>query len=399
MSTNQNVSNLFKESAKFLKAEFEHIRLTNPHSGEKGEEAQDILIKFLNAYLPKRFTAASGIIIDKNDKLSKQTDVIIYDSFSSPVYRSSHKTQIVPNDSVACVIEVKSNLDSTDLKDAIEKVASCKTLYKRGFEDVDQLPTGSTASNSDTLGIVFGYDSRTKLETLGKTYKEVISGYDSNLWPDAIIVLDKGALTFAIQYPGEKRFSGTCNIPSIRDDGSGFYPPWYVGLVVDNDGEYAFNKLFLRILSHLTFFPRRPVIPPFERMLDGAFNDVMLLTGYQFDLNGYLRPVPEKDYDYQSKIELQYKISTKPRKGVSTEVAVLQYVDWQNGAVLRLLGRISLNDLLSKIMPKNVAYRVFSDSGGYQVTSVIALDSSYFRTFDILIKRNTKYIGTLEGAE
>jgi hypothetical protein len=85
---------------------------------------------FLNHHLPQRFRATSGIIIDKANSLSPQTDVIIYDALTSPVYRYSEEMLMLPLDVVAAVIEVKSKLNKQDLEDGYKKIAACKRLKK-----------------------------------------------------------------------------------------------------------------------------------------------------------------------------------------------------------------------------------------------------------------------------
>src|SRR4051794_24163246 len=122
------IASLFAEAAKRLRTEFEFIRATNPHPGEKGGEAEAVLRRFLNDHLPHRFRATSGIVIDTENSLSKQTDVIVYDALSSPVYRASETTQIVPAQATAAVIEVKSSLSKEELTDAYAKIASVKSL-------------------------------------------------------------------------------------------------------------------------------------------------------------------------------------------------------------------------------------------------------------------------------
>jgi hypothetical protein len=92
------VAQLFNDAAKKLRAEFEYIRSTNPHPGEKGAEAENVVRDFLNHHLPQRFRATSGIIIDKANSLSPQTDVIIYDALISPVYRYSEEMLMLPLD-------------------------------------------------------------------------------------------------------------------------------------------------------------------------------------------------------------------------------------------------------------------------------------------------------------
>jgi hypothetical protein len=87
----------------------------------KGAEAEKIVQDFLNHHLPQRFRAISGIIIDKANALSPQTDVIIYDALTSPVYCYSEEMLMLPLDMVAVVIEVKSRLNHKEIEDGLQE--------------------------------------------------------------------------------------------------------------------------------------------------------------------------------------------------------------------------------------------------------------------------------------
>lgn len=239
------ISALFTDAATKLRHDFEFIRSSSPHAGEKGAEVEEILKAFLNQHLPQRFRAASGFVIDNENNLSVQTDVIIYDALASPVYRYSDKTLILPADTVASVIEVKSRLNKANLEDAYKKIASCKALKKRPLSNADQKPTGSDLATIATFGVVFGFDSDTSLATLSKHVEELNQRYDSTLWPDMILVLDKGIITYLVQFPGEE--------PSVdlmpRDSNEFLLAPFYVNLVISEEGLFSLNRFFITLLT------------------------------------------------------------------------------------------------------------------------------------------------------
>lgn len=54
------VDELFKRASENLKNEFESIRKSFPHYATSGQEAENLLIKFLNGHLPRRFSSTSG---------------------------------------------------------------------------------------------------------------------------------------------------------------------------------------------------------------------------------------------------------------------------------------------------------------------------------------------------
>lgn len=287
------ISKLLSDAAQLLRNEFEFIRESNPHSAEKGSEVEGILRTFLNQHMPKRFRAGSGFIIDNANGLSRQTDVIIYDALSSPLYRASEKTQIVPVDAVACVIEVKTNLNKTELKDAFEKIGLCKSLKKTPFSDLDQKPTGSQFANVSTLGIIFGFDSDLSLDTIASHLKELNKSYPSNLWPDMVILLDKGVVEYWVSFPGESKLAG--ELANSCDEGFPI-PPFYVHLTALYDGKYSLNRFFNRLLSQLTFYPRRPSTVPFDIILEGTARTLQTIEAYQYDTHRQLQTVPEETY-------------------------------------------------------------------------------------------------------
>ncbi|MGB2869780.1 MAG: DUF6602 domain-containing protein [Bacteroidota bacterium] len=75
---------LIKSAAELLRAEFETIRKTVPHYGESGEEVENIVRTFLNSYLPKRFRADPGFILDSKNQ------------FVEAVLRQISETENVP---------------------------------------------------------------------------------------------------------------------------------------------------------------------------------------------------------------------------------------------------------------------------------------------------------------
>ena len=386
------ISKLFAEAAKLLRGEFEHIRSTNPHSVEKGEEIEIILKQFLNQHLPQRFRAGSGIIIDNENKISKQTDVIIYDALSSPVYRFAEKTLIIPVDSVASVVEVKSRLNKNEIKDSFEKIVSCKELKKRQFSRMDQKPTGSSAVTIGTYGIIFGFDSDTSLETLADNLIELNKEYESKLWSDMIVVLDKGVINYGISYPGENYVAGDFALPA----GENFpAPPIYVQLIIHKDDEFSLNRFFCNLLSHLTFYPRRPTTPPFKVILEGTAQEVMIITAYQYNIKCQLKPVPTELYNINNpKPSLMIKVSDKNNK----QIGIMQYIPWQDGSVIRWYGSVPLFEFLTILLPKTDGISVLQYNSSVQLSSVLSINEEEFRKWPEKLEKNSNLRVTFEEA-
>jgi len=122
-----------------------------PHRGQAGGEGEAIVRHFLNDHLPGRYRATGGFIIDKRDGMSGHVDVIVYDALNCPVYRTSSEGMVVPNDNVAAVVEVKFQLTTTTLDEALDKIHEVKNLAKTPLADAH--PPGQIIG---TQGVIFG---------------------------------------------------------------------------------------------------------------------------------------------------------------------------------------------------------------------------------------------------
>jgi len=92
------------------------IKKHNPTIGILTEE---ILRSFLKNYLPKSISVEQGFILSQNGEMSKQCDILIYDSnYYAPFYRINDIV-VVPADSVIAVIEVKTTLTKQIFHNAI----------------------------------------------------------------------------------------------------------------------------------------------------------------------------------------------------------------------------------------------------------------------------------------
>jgi hypothetical protein len=284
------VDMLFKLAAENIQSEFEKIRKTMPHHLTSGEEAEDLLSKFLNAHLPRRFAATSGFVIDTDNTLSKQCDVLIYDAENSPIYRAGSRGQILPSDSIASVIEIKSRLNKKELQDASEKIASVKKLKRSAISELDQPVTFSNFIVNSSLGVVFAYESDTSLQTLAENLRELNKTLPRAHWIDTVVVLGKGMISYCIEFPGEKKFRGMIMPPASEDF---VIFPCYIHLSIFEDAEYALNRFFLSLMSVLAFY-RKKTFVPFDSLLRGAEKTTKTIRGYWYKTDRELVEVPEE---------------------------------------------------------------------------------------------------------
>ena len=100
------------------------------HDGKMGEVNEQHFISFLSRYLPKRYRANSGIVIDSNGRTSDQIDIIIYDRQYTPTLLDQQSHRFIPAEAVYCVLEVKPKIDKQYIAYAGEKAKSVRVLKR-----------------------------------------------------------------------------------------------------------------------------------------------------------------------------------------------------------------------------------------------------------------------------
>lgn len=185
---------IFQQAAKKIRQDFNELS-TVPHNASKGSEAEEIVRKFLENHLPRRFAVGSGFIIDPTDVISKQTDIVIYDAFNCPIYRASESAAIFPSDNVAAVIEVKSRLTKKELQNAWENIQATKSLKKR-------ITRAPGPPRSQTYGCIFAFNSDLSLNSISELYHDLMVEFGIGYHPDLILVLDKAVFTLTCYIPG-----------------------------------------------------------------------------------------------------------------------------------------------------------------------------------------------------
>ncbi|HKQ23835.1 MAG TPA: DUF6602 domain-containing protein [Burkholderiales bacterium] len=101
-----------------------------PHHGERGENNEERVRKFLGKVLPKKFSVGTGFIVCSDPKIptSSQTDVVIYDEFhNSPLHREL-AAYVYPAGIVYGTVEVKGKLRSGDLRQVFDDVQKIRGL-------------------------------------------------------------------------------------------------------------------------------------------------------------------------------------------------------------------------------------------------------------------------------
>lgn len=371
-------SQLFRAAAEKLRTDFQNIIDTNPHNVEKGIEVEEMLKQFLNNYLPKRFKADSGFVLDENNQSSNQCDVIIYDQLQSPVIRHSSRTLILPNDYVASIIEVKSTLNKTQLEDAAEKIKIIKSLKKKEPNETDLPSTGSKLKTYKTLGLVFAFNTDTNLETLTNSLSKINECIDSDFWIDSVIVLNKGVIDLQIKIFGNETISGSLSPSTSKKT---IIMPSYIYLTARYLKEYSLNWFWIYLNMHLTHYIYRPNHVNIEQMMEGSINECVLKQLYMMGLDQKLYKCEEIVFN-NSKEPIAY---LELEANNNFKLGRLYYYKWLQGCILKWQSDITfppLNDLLKNFLEEPLNKTISISTKPYiEVTTVLNLTLEEFKTW------------------
>jgi hypothetical protein len=182
-----------------LRAEFELATKQVPHPGGRGQARESVLRDFLASYLPQRFCAESGYVMDAAQSVSRQGDVIVYERFGAPVFRLGDGQNLFLAESVLAVIQVKSFLDAAELKLAVDNLESFARL-DRSAGGTNKLMAGGTPIAPATtirriLTAIFAFDS-VDLATCAASLSSELQRRDRSLWPNLVCVLDRGIIGY-----------------------------------------------------------------------------------------------------------------------------------------------------------------------------------------------------------
>ena len=116
-----------------LNAAINPIRNLVPHSGEIGTLIEQQFRSQLVEVLPEKIGVSHGFVMDSNGGISKQMDIILYDRLNTPRIFASDGAQIFPVEATYACGEIKTKLNSKELRDSFEKCSSYKNLCRKAY--------------------------------------------------------------------------------------------------------------------------------------------------------------------------------------------------------------------------------------------------------------------------
>lgn len=122
--------NAFAAEQQVLAVQLELSSKSITHDGVMGEVNEQLFIRFLRKYLPKRYEVDHGIVIDSNGVTSDQIDIVIFDHQYTPTLLDQHAHRFIPAEAVYCVLEVKPTINKNYLEYAGGKAHSVRVLER-----------------------------------------------------------------------------------------------------------------------------------------------------------------------------------------------------------------------------------------------------------------------------
>lgn len=102
-----------------LLGNFRQLQAETLHRGDRGHNAEKLLLDFLRPRLPLAYGLAKGEVLFPDGSHSHAADIIVYDNLrGSPL--TAGNTVLIPISSVFGLIEVKSTLTKAELRQSLE---------------------------------------------------------------------------------------------------------------------------------------------------------------------------------------------------------------------------------------------------------------------------------------
>jgi hypothetical protein len=209
------------------------------NSGDIGYSRERLVRDFLQKHLPNRLTAfLGGHIFGYDQPDSKQIDIIVSNDIG--LNFKEHEKPFSPIENVCAAFSVKSTLDSTNLKDCLQNIASIPQIDPQALKFTTLHPTAfDRFIKHNPTFYVFAYDGislETTLSSLEEFYLNFQVPY--NRRPRGIIVNKK----FYIKYSTED---------SDGLDGKPTIPYTFSGIELQQDVQgYPFFHIFNCINSY-----------------------------------------------------------------------------------------------------------------------------------------------------
>lgn len=210
------------------------------HSLEEGLSNEEVIRSVLGQVLPKRYGIGKGKVANALGTLSKHCDIIIYDSLNCPnLYLDNHMNQVLPIEGVYAIIEVKTQLTKSKIKESFDNAESVKNLLKSPVN----VSTNDLIQIIPPLYHVVAFEDRRTLETI----------YDNYVAFNKEYARTQSSLSFSKKSPGYAEHTGQQFLVEdivIVDKGAVFYMYHGVPCIIQSAAD-ALGIFMVNLFGHL----------------------------------------------------------------------------------------------------------------------------------------------------
>jgi hypothetical protein len=206
--------------------------------------------------------------------------LLIYTTLSP---KPEESTKYVAPETVAGVLHVTQCLSEESLAEAYALIGKVKGLPGHDTDSIEgwhHVPVGM---------IVAPYCDR-PLEQLVDTIATVNANFPSTTWADAVSVLSRGIINYAVQFEGGK-IGGNFILPNKA---GAMQFAMYIHVMVSSPGTFTFNRTCSFLFMHLGCFSRKTSLPADEIVMEDVSRIAVNVRAYMFDATDHLVPVPDE---------------------------------------------------------------------------------------------------------
>lgn len=328
---------------------------------DPSSSANERLNSTLNEFLTWPFRTDSAYIIDSEGHKANFGTVI----YSSSGKQSPDPAMTISADAVACVVHAVRDLGAEEIRSGYESIAAVKRLKRIHTPELGPV-------NNTPLGIIFAVDSALSIKNIAELVVRQNTNHPPTEWPDMIAVLTKGTVNYVVQFEGDV-IQGNFALPNFT---SRMVPPMYVHIFMRGVGPFSFNSMCGLLFMHLKTFSPGTNLPNSDVTLEGVSHLGMTFGAYQFNLQGQLVPVPNEEYLAALYRPLPFRIEDNAGNLLSH----IQAIPWQDGAAIRVTGKLPLEAFLPFLGPVASDARIFKQSNG-AISSILPIGKAEFKEF------------------
>ncbi len=212
------------------------------HPRHIGDHLEDGIKKVFEKMLPKRFEVTKGFAINHLSARSKEQDIIIYDSQSGAPFAKTENTDYLPIELVTASIEIKSNLNLSELR---KSILNCVSLKKLNYPDYN-----ISEKKRFPFYAIFAYSSKTKDSSFLKTLNDALYEIPLPLRPNIIYVHNKG-----LYIPKTDNQLSISYESIIKSDGDFGFIPFGSKKILNAQSLFIFISLIIQHCSNSIQYP------------------------------------------------------------------------------------------------------------------------------------------------